>query len=94
MTASIPSARFVEFLNRVDDREFTKRFHSNPDAVMKEYGLNKREAAAIANGEYFKGSPRDEQENALRKLFKDVGLNPDEHAALFKKLADNYDPAW
>ncbi|KYF93011.1 hypothetical protein BE17_25175 [Sorangium cellulosum] len=94
MTKPIPSARLIEFLDRVDDREFTKRFHSTPSAVLKEYGLSKTEGTAIADAEYFKGSSRAEQENALRKMFTQVGLDPDEHAALLKKLADNYDPAW
>ncbi|WP_437492428.1 hypothetical protein WME75_18005 [Sorangium sp. So ce1014] len=94
MTTPIPSARFIEFLNRVDDREFTKRFHGNPDGVMKEYGLSRTEAAAIADAEYLKGSSRDAQEQALRKMFEKVGLDPDLYTAVIKKLADSYDPAW
>ncbi|UQA57518.1 hypothetical protein [Polyangium aurulentum] len=94
MTAQQPSARLLEFLNRVDDQEFTARFHAHPQEVMKEYGLSEVEVEAITRADVFKGSEPEDQRSGVRSMLKTMGLNPDEHADLVEKLAINYDPAW
>ncbi|XXT20203.1 hypothetical protein WME94_01375 [Sorangium sp. So ce429] len=94
MPAYQPSARLIELLNKSDDPEFLQSFNRQPGIVFKEYGITSYEVKVIINASHKRFAPRDVQEKKLRSGFKRLGLDPDQHAALIKKLVDNYNVAW
>lgn len=85
---------FLKFLDRADDRVFTKKFNMNPQAVMRECGLTKTEAAAISEAGRHRGEGEAAQREAITNMFKSLGLDPAKHHNLINKLVANYEAAW
>ncbi|WP_437291953.1 hypothetical protein [Sorangium sp. So ce406] len=85
---------FLKFLDKADDRAFTKEFNKNPQKKMHECGLNEDEACAVDAAGRHRGKGKKAQTDAIKKMFKDLGLDPEEHKNLIDKLVDNYEAAW
>ncbi|WP_434048522.1 MULTISPECIES: hypothetical protein [Sorangium] len=85
---------FLKFLDKVDDRAFTKEFNKNPQMVMSECELTPEQAAAINEAGRHKGEGEAAQRDAITNTFKSLGLDPADHHDLINKLVDNYEAAW
>ncbi|KYF74017.1 hypothetical protein BE17_32265 [Sorangium cellulosum] len=84
----------LEFLNKTDDPEFLQSFNSQPGVLFKEYGITSYEVNVIVNASHKRFAPRDVQEKKVTSALKRLGIDPAQHAALVKKLVDNYNVAW